>query len=93
MTYFLYNGTFQRYKYWDNMGISISNLPVITSSQRPYSVHTSFPQRLYSVCSEFTACTQRSHGVHSVLTVFMAFSRRAHSVLTVFLALKISIPF
>jgi len=50
-----------------------------TSSQRPYSVHTTFPQSLYSVHDVSTARKQLLRRVHCVRT---AFSRHAHSVFT-----------
>jgi len=64
----------------------ISNLSVIACTQRPYSVHTTFPQRLYSVHDVFTARKQLLQRVHSAQT---ARSWCAHSVLSAIIAFKI----
>ena len=55
----------------------ISNLLVIACTQRPYSAHTTFPQRLYSVHDVFTARKQLLQRVHSAQTApHTASSRR-----------------
>jgi len=83
---------------WDRRGIrlKISNMSVISCTQRPHSVPSASTQRFHSVftasmtfsqrasscCSVFTERTRRADGAHT------AFSRRAHSVLKAIIAFK-----
>jgi len=68
----------------------ISNLPVISCTQRPHSVPTTFPRRPYSVHDTYTERKQLLQCVHGTLTAstrcahgaHTAFLRRTHSVLT-----------
>jgi len=64
----------------------ILNWPVKACTQRPHSVHTTFPQRLYGVHDASTAhkmLPQRVHGARTVRT------QRAYNVFTAIIAFKI----
>ena len=68
----------------------ITNSMYTMSSQRPYSVHTTFPQHLYSVHDASTARKKLLQRVQGALTER---THRAYSVLTAIIALKIVLRF